>query len=295
MAEQIISFKYDGPSEALKKHEIDVRVLAKALDSFADLIVAADEAINKESSSAQVLVKANSDSQAAFVAGSFGVELLVNVGPEVLKALGFIAGALAGSALSVLRDINSNKLATIEIDESDPLAQIVLTNGEVVETSKDVARLIESKDVRNKIAKLIHEPLSGEGISSFQVFEGSLSDDTAQPLFKVDGDEKESFRKPGKILVTTKSEIETVATIEFLAANKQSGKSGWRMKYLGYDDVAVKVADEVFLEKIKNTSGAPKIFAEKFSVNLKSTVTKKHDETIGENFTITKVIGPKRG
>ena len=47
LKEQKISFKYDGKSESIKYNQIDARLLAASLDSFAELITAADLAVNE--------------------------------------------------------------------------------------------------------------------------------------------------------------------------------------------------------------------------------------------------------
>lgn len=294
MTEQIITFKYDGASKDIKNHEIDVRLLAKSLDSFADLINAADEAINKRGSNAKILVRANKDNNSAFVPGSFGVELLVTVDPEVLKALGLTAAAAGGGLLSLLKRMKSPKADLIIIDEDSEVAKIVEANGDEIEAPKNVAILLDSKHVRGKIDKLIREPLEGEGLSNFSMYSGSIvNGKKSAPLVEVNDESRSKFKSPAKTQETERKERETIASIEFIVANKVSGSSGWRMKYLAHEEVAVKVMDEKFLARIRNTKGAPKIFAEKFKVKLKTVTTFKQGEIVNESYVITEVISPK--
>lgn len=293
MKEKIISITYDGPSTAIKNHQIDARLLASVLDNFADLITSADEAIHKRHSPVQV------KAQAGFIRGSFGIELLVNADMEVLKAIGLVAFGACGSALSILKTIKSKKVDSVEIDETAGTATITTSDGVITETSSAVACLLDSSVIRNRIDKLIHQPLSKEGINKFSVYTGSLDGldenqlDNLQPTVVVTDESSVYFKKPSATQTLTHTSIESKAVIEFVAANKESGKSGWRMNYLAYQNTAVKILDEEFLEKIQLLS-APRIFASKFNVELRTTVTTKQQETVNQTFHIVKVIGPHK-
>lgn len=290
MLEQIISFKYDGASESIKNHQIDAKLLASVLDSFADLISAADTAINDHESDVQV------KAQAGFVKGSFGVDLIVLADPTVLKAIGLVAAAGAGSILSVLRDLKGNKVETIEVEEGSDIAKIVTTKGDEIRTTKASAMLIDNMEVRAKLDRLVHQPLTNEGITSFSVYSGSIADCHERhegPAFEVTTETSAFYKKPPTTQVQIKEISETKAVVEFVAANKDSGTSGWRMNYLSEENISVKIQDEEFLNKIK-MSNAPRIFSEKFIVEMKVATNKKHDKVISKAYHITKVVGPKK-
>lgn len=282
--EQKVSFSYDGSSESIKNHQIDARILASALDNIADLITAADIAINNQETGVQV------KAQAGFVQGSFGVDLIVLAEPSLLKAIGLVAATAAGSALSMLRDLGGRKVETIEVDEDSELATILTTDGNEYETSKEVACLISNKDVRQKIDKLVHQPLNNEGIDSFSVF--SRSDDAVRPIIEITTETSLHYKKQPQKPQEQKAAL-TDAVIEFVTANKESGNSGWRMNYLNYENIPVKIVDEMFLNRIRMAT-APKIFAFKFKVHLKTITTTATDGSVKRSYQILKVVGPKK-
>jgi hypothetical protein len=289
MEEQIISFKYDGPSENIQKHQIDARLLASALDSFSNLISAADSAIYGHDSEIQV------KAQAGFVKGSFGVELIVLADLSVLQAIGLIASGAAGSALSILMGLKGATVGNVEVEEGSDIAKVVTTKGDVINTTIASAKLIESMEVRATLDKLVYQPLINEGITSFSVYSGSLDDcltHEQEPTFEVTTDNSVFYRKPDSTQIQKKTVAETKAVVEFVAANRESGTSGWRMNYLSEEGVSVKILDEVFLNKIK-MSNAPRFFSEKFNVEIKTEITKSRGKVIRKSYKITKVIGPK--
>ena len=285
LKEQKISFKYDGKSESIKNNQIDARLLAASLDSFAELITAADLAVNEHETGVQVRA------QAGFVPGSFGIELVVLADPSILKALGIVAAAGAGTALSLLQDLRGSKIDTIEIDEGSELATILSTDGRSFEVSSDVADLIKDKEVRAKIDKLIHQPLVNEGIDTFAFFPNG--DFQAEPLIEINEESREYFKRPHTIQTSEREILETKAVVEFITANRESGKSGWKMNYLNHEDVSVKIQDEIFLQRIR-LSNAPRIFAGKFIVNMKTVITRQDGVETKRSYHITRVIGPKK-
>ncbi len=290
MAEILISFKFDGPDQSIKNHRIDARLLATSLENFANLLDAADSAIYKRVGESNVKVKAN------FIEGSFGVELIICADPEVLKAIGLVAAGTLGSAFSLLRSLAGRTIDEIEIDESTELAKIVARDGAAFRTTKNVATLVNSGSFRSSLDKLVYQPLQTyEEVDKFEIFEGSIASDIDQPvkMFEATDDTSDSYRKKGILKVTASEESESVAVIEFVTANKETGNSGWRVNYLNKENVAMKIKDEIFLEQIKKTKGTPAIFATKFKVRLKT--IKKHVEGVDEKHTyiILKVLGPK--
>jgi hypothetical protein len=277
MEEQIISFKYDGPSENIQKHQIDARLLASALDSFSNLI------------------SISSTPNDPLTKGSFGVELIVLADLSVLQAIGLIASGAAGSALSILMGLKGATVGNVEVEEGSDIAKVVTTKGDVINTTIASAKLIESMEVRATLDKLVYQPLINEGITSFSVYSGSLDDcltHEQEPTFEVTTDNSVFYRKPDSTQIQKKTVAETKAVVEFVAANRESGTSGWRMNYLSEEGVSVKILDEVFLNKIK-MSNAPRFFSEKFNVEIKTEITKSRGKVIRKSYKITKVIGPK--
>lgn len=278
-----IYFKYDGQSDSIKNHQIDVRLLASTLENFADLIIGADEAVNNRESPIQVRA------QAGFVQGSFGVELLVFAAdPTLLEALGLVASAAGGGVLSFLRSMKGKKIETIEVDENSGLAKVLIKGHEPVETTATIARLIADPEVRTSIDRIVRQPLSNEGIESFSLF--SDPDHDQEPFLLVESEESSLYKKPSTIQSLSKIETETQATIQFVQANKDSGTSGWRMTHIS-DEVSVRIEDAEFLLKIQR-QGTPSIFASKYKVELTVVTSKRGDEVVRKTHKITKVIGP---
>jgi len=288
MKEQIISFKYDGPSERIQGHQIDALVLASALEGFAGLIAAADLAINESESGVKVTA------QAGFVKGSFGVDLIVFADIVILEAIGLIAAVGAGSVLSVLKDLKGVNVESIEVEEGSDLAKVITSKGDEITTTKTVATLIDNMEVRRQLDKVIHQPLDGDEISSLKLFSHSIVDaQDDEPTFEIDSSFGACYKKPSTTQTIVKKITESKAAVEFVAGNRNSGTSGWKMNYLDKKNISVKILDKAFLNKIKK-SDAPAIFSGKFKVELKTVVRKKNGLIQGKAYSILKVIGPNK-
>lgn len=284
MSETHVFLKYDGSSEALKKHRIEAKQLGEALIELADLIYDANTTLNGVDSYIDVQAKAG------FIKGSFGLELIIdqNVAAgafEVAKYIGFGASAIAGSLLSILKNKGEREPDLEEIIVNEVTGSVTLKVGEEeVVTTPEVVNLLKSRTIRRRVSKIINKPLEAPGVDFFQVLESA--DTKQKPLLSIDKDESKSFSEPPRKKSNTLEEADTVATIEFLTSNKEKGTSGWKMRHLGRD-VPVRVKDPVFLEAIKRES-EPSIYGHKYKVDLHYKKTKS--ET-GERdiFTITKV------
>lgn len=285
MQEQIISFKFDGQTGPIKKNQIDAKLLASAINSMAELIEAADKALNGDSGGVQVRASAG------FVKGSFGVQLLVLVDPEVLIGLGIVATAVTGGVLGVLKELRGRKVHDIEIDEEHEVAHIVDSLGEEIETTANVGALMADPNVRSEVDRLIHQPLLSDGITSIKLFDVPLTTGPEPaPVFEATTETGAHFRKPARQKVEEEEDQITKAVVELVNANKKSGRKGWRMNYLGEKDLSVKIEDEAFLTMLTQPN-APEIFARKFNVELETT-TKKVGGKTKRTYRILRVVGP---
>jgi len=281
MSTSQIYFKYDGNSLSLKNHEIDAKVLADTLSNFADLIYEANTIVNGIDSSVSVKAKAG------FVEGSFGVELIIDQGiaggvKDLLPILGLAASAATGSLLSVLKNMKGKPAIDIEINESEDNVHINIGE-EKVQASPEVAELATNPSIRSKIDQIIYKPLDIDGTSSFQLF----TDPEGDLLVDISEDQRAIYKKPPISKPSYVSSSDTVATIEFINANKESGNSGWKMIHLG-KEVSVKIEDEVFLTLIKKPD-APSIFGHKFKVDLNLVTKKRISRPESKKYTIKKV------
>ncbi len=282
MQQTKIYLKYDGDTKSYQKHQIDAKTLSIALASLADLLYDSNTLINGPES--YIDVKA----QAGFIEGSFGFEIIIaqemiGAAKDILPLLGFVGGTLAtGSLLRVLQEMAGHEPEDIVIDKKSGKTKIKTAVGEH-EASPEVVELLTSKPVREKLDRLINEPLSKEGTTSFQI----LSSPTAKkPLFDITEKTHTFFKKISNKLQPV-DELETVATIEFIRANKESGTSGWRMRHLG-EEVAVKVKDEAFIDSLKKPD-APSIFGLKYKVDLFMKTKKRLGQDDLKTYSILKV------
>jgi hypothetical protein len=283
MSETHVFLKYDGTSKALQAHRIEAKQLGEALIELADLIYDANTTLNGVDSFIDV------QAQAGFIEGSFGLELIIDQNIvagtiEVAKYVGLGSAAVAGSLLSVLKNKGNREpdLTNVVIDEQNGTATLTIDD-EKVETTPEVIELLKSRVIRRRVSKIVSKPLQSDGIDTFIIMEDAVEQ---KPLFQVDKDEEEFFKEPPRKKSETVDELETVATIEFIRSNKESGDSGWRMRHLG-KDVAVKIKDDVFLAAILKEN-EPSIYGHKYSVDLhyKKNVSESGEREI---FTITKV------
>ena len=283
MSETHIFLKYDGHSDALKKHRIEAKQLGETLIELADLIYDANTTLNGVDSFVDV------QAQAGFIEGSFGLELIIDQGSvegviEVAKYLGLGVTAVAGNLLSILKNKGRKEpdLSTVVIDERSGTATIMLDD-EQVPTTPEVIELLKSRMIRKRVANIVNKPLKDPGIDMFKVMDSA---DDQNEVISIDKITSEMFKEPPRVKSETVEELETVAAIEFLTSNKESGSSGWRMRYLGRD-VSVKVQDEVFLNAIKKED-EPSIYGLKYSVDL---FYRKTQSASGsrDNYIITKV------
>ena len=283
MSTKKLYLKLDGNTTEYRNHQIDAKQLANALSNFSDLIIESDRRINGESSSVEV--KAN----AKFIEGSFGIEIIVEhiyANKDVLAFLGFsAAGAATNTLVHLIKDLAGRKIAEdIIIDEHTGQAKIVLKDGQEIDTSKEVADLLESPSIRKRIDELINGSVGKNGTTSFVVaedesFQNKLFEvePTDAPFYKSNAN---STRKPFEIL-------KTEAIIQFTRASRNSGTSGWKMIHLG-QEVAVSINDEEFLNSIISDD-SPSIFADRFKVEL---ITKLRNglSDSEKKFVISKVI-----
>ncbi|MGB5856741.1 MAG: hypothetical protein WBH20_15955 [Oceanisphaera sp.] len=238
--ERVTSFElsYDGSSYS--QHEMDAALLGKVLMSTASLLDDANNILNGDNSSIDLKVKAHQP-------GSFEIlfEAVQNAASiDVLSTLGLVKAAGAGSALgTVMAVVEAVRGRTITSVTYDDRKAELSVNGEVITCSKNVALLATSPTIRKGFDKLIHEPLNQDGTSTFKSMIGGVE----QSL--VTKGAEESYRAP-KLGQIEKTTVETInGAVHFTKVNFVS-KSGWKVKLGSGNEVAVRMDDETFLEKV---------------------------------------------
>ncbi len=259
--EQIINIVYDG--EALKDHKMDILFFAESLQGLGNAIYEANTILNGKS---EFYV----DVDARLIAGSFGFKLSIKRGTEstkdVLKIIGLnTANLIVGekTVIDVLQRLKGRKVDIIEKNSTTGDVKL-LVDGEEIECSSDVEKIVSSPSIRKAIDSFIHKPLLHPGVNSFEVSEGKTKKTT--PDLKITKDEAESFKSPKTIFETEKSEEDIETTLTFVSANIQK-KSGWNV-IINDEPYQVKMDDDEFILKLTQPD-APSIFGELFVVKMK--------------------------
>ncbi|SUC45726.1 Uncharacterised protein [Providencia stuartii] len=167
--EQIINIVYDG--EALKDHKMDILFFAESLQGLGNAIYEANTILNGKS---EFYV----DVDARLIAGSFGFKLSIKRGTEstkdVLKIIGLnTANLIVGekTVIDVLQRLKGRKVDIIEKNSTTGDVKL-LVDGEEIECSSDVEKIVSSPSIRKAIDSFIHKPLLHPGVNSFEVSEG---------------------------------------------------------------------------------------------------------------------------
>jgi hypothetical protein len=176
MSRATISIAYDGP--ALREHAMDVRDLAPAMLGLGQLFDAANAALNGDSARVRVQVKATGPGcfQITFeVIQTFGEQLVTLLsGPSVTAAanlVGLLVGVPAG-AIGLFGLIK--KLQGGSLDKVEPLPENMVrvsVADEHIDIPLALLRLYQDVPVRVATQKVIEEPLTKNGIDSFEVRE----------------------------------------------------------------------------------------------------------------------------
>lgn len=238
---------YDG--EALQNHEMDVRDLAPALLAMSDLLDEANRITFGEKTKIQVNVKGT------FKSGSFGFDLSVvqsglegftslfnsnqaNAASNLLQILGFTLPG--GGLVGFLIWLKNRKIKKIE-NVNDTKTIIEVEDEEKYETNPRVIALFSNVKIRTSIQKVVTEPLSKEGISSF-----AIKKDNEETIIKEE--EKDYFKLneiPDELLQDQEREVFlTVVTISFTQGHK------WKFSD-GNVEFYASIRDEEFVNKVQ--------------------------------------------
>lgn len=263
--EQIINIVYDG--EALKDHKMDILFFAESLQGLGNAIYEANTILNGKS-------EFHVDVDAGLIAGSFGFKLSIKRGAEsakdVLKIIGLnTANLIVGdkTVIDVLQRLKGRKVDIIEKNSTTGDVKL-LVDGEEIECSSDVEKIVSSPSIRKAIDSFIHKPLLHPGVNSFEVSEGKTK--KPKPDLKITKDEAGNFKSPKTIFETERSEEDIETTLTFVSANIQK-KSGWNV-IINDEPYQVKMDDDEFILKLTQPD-APSIFGELFIVKMKKITT----------------------
>ncbi|CAG9001754.1 MAG: hypothetical protein CENE_03781 [Candidatus Celerinatantimonas neptuna] len=254
----IIKIKYDG--DALQDHQIDLTLLANALQGIDSLISESNLSVNGASDNINVKVD-------AFKEGSFELVLDVIQHPteytEILSVIG-IGGAalLAGkdSLISAIKKLNSRKIKKLSYAQNGD-CKVTTDDGETFTVPPYLKSLLASSSIRQALSKMIHKPLQKEGVTSFKILSASDSE-----LLSVEKEDSEVFRYR-RIPIEQQYVEDTIddAVITFLTVHGDKTHH-WRIDYEG-EPQTVSIQDAEFIAKVKSGS-EPELFSAAYSATL---------------------------
>ncbi len=280
---------YDG--EALQHNEMDVRDLAPALLAISDVLDEANKVTYGDKTKVQVNVKGT------FKSGSFGFDLAViqggidglttlfnssqaNAASNLLQLLGFIVPS--GGLIGFLLWLRNRKIKNIEnVNENKTIVQV--EDEEKYESNPRVIALFSNVKIRTSIQKVITEPLTKEGISSFVIRK-----DNEEMIVKKE--EKDFFKLseiPDELLQDQEREVFlTVTTISFTEGHK------WRFSD-GNVEFYATISDGDFVNKVQqNKDGFFKDDLFKVMLREKQWIS---DTGIKSDYEIIKVLEHRSG
>jgi len=250
---------YDGEDHA--DHRIDMKVLSVSLSALAEVLYEGAQVATGNSSSIDVQVSAD------FEAGSFGVDVeviqhAIDTFPW-LAALGFIGGAaISGTVLGILRTLKGREIELVEHGDSD--TSVLLVDGKKTECPELVAKFVTNRNIRLALEKVVSDPLSRSGTSTFKVSERTNENNTIE-VFSVEEDELESFQRL-RASTTKKTQDEEIS-VKFVAADIEKN-AGWKIEH---DDrvMPVQMKDKQFVQRLQNME-EPHLFGKPFRVRLRN-------------------------
>jgi hypothetical protein len=248
MSREAFTIAYDGT--ALREGAMDVRDLAPALMALGQLFDAANRSLNGDAAVIRLQVKATE-------IGSFQIALeLVQSWtsqilqffetPEVSGATNLLAWVLAGTPVagrSLLWLVKVLKGRQPDSVEKLPGNMMRLKIGtESYDVPLELLRLYQDVATRNALQKLVEEPLSKPGITSFAVKKD------ARTVASVSQEEAIYFAKPrlpDEILVEeVRRSAFSIISLTFKEENK------WRL-YDGNTQISAAIEDDDFLQRVE--------------------------------------------
>jgi hypothetical protein len=121
---------------------------------------------------------------------------------------------------------------------------ILEVEGEEIECSDAVAKLVTDPNVRQALINVVRAPLSGKDDPVFKII-----DEKGNTVLKLEGEETEDI-KPLPRGTLLEKEVETIdVNVKFIQVNFD-GDKGWRIEY-NNDQHSVSLDDEEFLIKVR--------------------------------------------
>ncbi|MBJ7539861.1 hypothetical protein [Marinomonas transparens] len=265
MPEEMISFKlkFETPEDIDGKptHQIDAETLGESLTELSGLLRNSLKTLQGESASAKLDVKANNE-------GSFVVDFvafLSSGGIDMLKTLGITTSSLAitgASIFSLLKQIGNRKI-TKKVFNDDTSVSLILDDGQKIDCSEDVAKLMDSYSVRKSIENLVSKPVNSGKANGI-----SFLDEGDKVTTTLSKEELSSFKAPAKKSFTEEKESVIRVEIAFEVIDFTKG-TGWKILF-DNQSIPVRINDKSFLERVGSSKREFKK-GQTFQVDLKTT------------------------
>lgn len=276
-AQQLTELEIAYGGEAYSNNEIDAKTLGEALTSLSGLIENAEKILHGEAADPQVNIKAIQE-------GSFTLLVSVLGSLSTLQLLGFsaAAGAGAGSLMGVLEWLRGRKPQEVIIDEANNRATLVVDD-ERFDCSNDLQKLVTSPIIRNEVSKLVYQPLQTESQSVFRIKNAENVE-----VVTIQQQESEAF-KPVRHTVEQRTHEEPLTINVKFSKLSFTSNAGWKMVLPDGDEVAVKMEDAAFLERVNNNQAS---FSKDdlFVVNVTKIVKETNGNFGNPTYTITQVV-----
>ncbi|AYN29982.1 hypothetical protein D8682_25200 [Buttiauxella sp. 3AFRM03] len=274
--QQVTELEIAYGGDAYSENEIDAKTLGEALTSLSGLIENAEKILHGEAADPQVNIRATRE-------GSFTLLVSVLGSLSTLQLLGFsvAAGAGAGTLMGVIEWLRGRKPQEVIIDEANNSATLIV-DGESINCSNDVQKLVTSPIIRNEISKLVYQPLQTERTSSFRI------KNAGEDVIIIPQDSSAPY-KP------VRHTIEQVTHVDELQLNVKFTKlsftsnTGWKMILPNGDEVGVRMEDDAFMARV--TSNQMTFSKDDlFVVDVKKSVKETNGNFGNPTYTITQVV-----
>jgi len=276
---EALNIVYTG--KALDTHKMDILALAQSLKGLGEALYEANILLNGDE-------KFEVNVDADLIAGSFGFQLQVvqhlNNAKDVLKLFGLKASKIIvgeSTVLEVLEKLDGRKIDIVETDRLSGKVKL-LVDGEEIECSQDVEKIVNSPEIRKAVDSFIRQPLLKDGIEGFVV---KSSKDSADIVLEVKKENADSFKSPRVLFETKEEDDQTETTVTFLSADIEK-KTGWRVM-LNKEPRTVRMEDEEFMLRLKSKD-TPNIFGELYAVTIQKKI-KNTGGDVTESLKIVKV------
>lgn len=276
-AQQVTELEIAYGGEAYSDNEIDAKTLGEALTSLSGLIENAEKILHGEAADPQVNIKAIQE-------GSFTLLVSVLGSLSTLQMLGFTVGAAAGagSLMGVLEWLRGRKPQEVIIDEANNRATLIVDD-ERLDCSNDLQKLVTSPIIRSEVSKLVYQPLQTESQSVFRIKNAENVE-----VLTIQNHESHAF-KPMRFTVEQRIHEDPLTMNVKFSKLSFTSNTGWKMVLPDGDEVAVKMEDAAFLERVNNNQAS---FSKDdlFVVNVTKIVKETNGNFGNPTYTITQVV-----